>query len=95
MIELKIKGKIKEIDYMGEKSCLFVLEGEQGDILGTIAGSSRMHKLSEFIEVGKQVEVDGFLEVYRRTKGDSVYRSNTFNVIDIKGGETYESRNKS
>jgi len=78
MVSVEVKGIIKEIIFQGDKSCIFLIDNNDGQIIGTITKDS-MRMLGK-IQIGIEYEFLGYITTYINHKK---HISNQFYVVEI------------
>ncbi|NLB89330.1 MAG: hypothetical protein GX790_08950 [Syntrophomonadaceae bacterium] len=82
MINVDIKARIKEISFLGDNSCLFVVETEEKNELVCTITKKNM-ELANLVKEGQEIELKGSIMAYRRVKNEREYITNTLYVDSI------------
>ena len=83
MIRASFTGVIKQIEYKGDLSCVFIVLDSQRD--GIICTSLKcLADFSEIIEPGLHCKITGHLKLHQRKKSGKVYIDNVFYVTALE-----------
>lgn len=83
MLNVNIKGTIKKILFMSEKSCMFIFEtGEGQELEGTLIKDT-IH-LVDKIALGKPCTFKGNITLNKKATGGNMFYKNVFYVNDIQ-----------
>lgn len=81
-MKIDIRAIIKELYYLGEKSCLFVVGVDRTELLCTIT-SQKMY-LAPLVREGAFVHLKGSLNIWRRLKNGRQLIRNTLYVDELE-----------
>lgn len=82
MINVDIKAKIKEISYLGDNSCIFIVETEgKNELVCTI--TKKVIHLADLVKEGQEIELKGNITAYRRYRNDKELINNVLYVNSI------------
>ena len=82
MISVDIKGRIGEIRYKGNRSCIFTIETEEESELKATITRANIH-LADLVEEGQDIELKGNITAYRKIKNEVEYIDNVLYVDSI------------
>lgn len=81
MIKLELQGIVKEIVYKGEKSCKFLLNSNERDLLCTITNNNI--KLVDYVRENESIKIRAQINAFTRFKGEFRFIDNVCYVNEI------------
>ena len=82
MISVDIKGRIGEIRYKGNRSCIFIIETEEENELQCTITKQNIH-LADLVKEGQEIQLKGNITAYRRYRNDKELINNILYVNSI------------
>lgn len=82
MISVDITGRIVEIRFKGDKSCIFIIETEGENELQCTITRQNIH-LADLVKEGQEIELKGNITAYRRYRNDKELINNILYVNSI------------
>lgn len=92
MISVDIKARIKEIRFLGDNSCVFVVETEEKNELVCTITKKNIH-LVDLVKEGQEIELNGNITAYRKVRNETEYINNVLYVNNITQAEQEQKVN--
>lgn len=91
MINVDMKAKVKEIQFLGDTCCVFVVENDKSELVCTIT-KKNIH-LTDLVKEGQEIELKGIITAYRKVKNEKEYINNVLYIDHIAKAEQEQKAN--